>query len=468
MGKKDASKMAAERSKFIAGAKAQGVDEKKATEIFDLMEKFAEYGFNKSHSAAYALISYHTAYLKTHFKPEFMAALLTSEMDNQEKLLKYVAACKDMGIKVEPPSIQESYSSFSVNDGRVIFGLGGVKNVGGEAIREIVEAREKDGPFASLLDLCCRVNLRKVTKRVLENLIKGGAMDALGCSRQALVSGLDLAVGRAQKKQKDANSGQMSMLGMMMQNQPEQKLGGIGIDCPEQKLGEWPDEVKLGFEKDALGFFLTSHPLQPYRREIQRIGLMPLEEVRELEPGTRFKTAVLVSSFKESFTKKGDRMAFCQVNDLTAGGECVIFPRAYEQIRDVLEVDVPFELVATVQREKGDDGAAKASLEDTDEDAPQREIRLIAESLRPLKEAVEKSDAPLQLELNLDELAAEDVDALKGILQRHSGQVGVSIYLYGQGVQCHMRLPAEFGVTPGPELGSELMEWEMNLADTAA
>lgn len=469
MGKKDAGKMAAERSKFTEGAKQNGVDEKKATEIFDLMEKFAEYGFNKSHSAAYALISYHTAYLKTHFKPEFMAALLTSEMDNQDKLLKYVAACKDMGITVDPPSIQESQSSFSVNEGRVIFGLGGVKSVGGEAIREIVEAREKDGPFASLMDLCNRVNLRKVTKRVLENLIKGGAMDALGCSRQALVSALDLAVGRAHKKQKDANSGQISMLGMIAPPENAVKLKGVGIDCPEQKLGEWPDEVKLGFEKDALGFFLTSHPLQPYRREIQRIGLMPLEEVRELEPGTRLRAAVLVSSFKESFTKKGDRMAFCQINDLTAGGECVIFPRAYEQIRDVLAIDIPFELVATVQREKGDDEAVKVvSEEGADEDAPPREIRLIAETLRPLKEAVERSDAPLQLELNLDDLGPDDVDELKSILQRHSGQVGVSIYLYGQGVQCHMRLPAQFGVTPGPELGSELAEWELSLADTAA
>lgn len=469
MGKKDAGKMAAERSKFMQGAEARGVERKTATEIFDLMEKFAEYGFNKSHSAAYALISYHTAYLKTHYKPEFMAALLTSEMGNQDKLLKYVAACKDMGIKVEPPSVQESRNSFSVKEGRVIFGLGGVKNVGGEAINEIVEAREQGGPFASLLDLCCRVNLRKVTKRVLENLIKGGALDSLGASRQALLGGLDLAVGRAQKKIKDANSGQLSMLGLMGKPEVEAKIGGIGVDCPEQKLAEWPDEVKLGFEKDALGFFLTSHPLQPYRREMQRIGLMSLEEARELEPGTRLKTAVLISSFKESFTKKGDRMAFCQINDLTSGGECVIFPRAYEQIREVLEIDVPVELVATVQRDKDEGGAAQPDFAEEDgEEAPPREVRLIAESLRPLKEAVEKSDAPLSLELSLDDLLPEDVEDLKNILLRHAGGVGVSLYLFGQGVQCHMRLPAAYGVKPGPELGAELLEWETALAGRAA
>ena len=206
MGKKKPEAMAKERVKFVEGAQKNGVDKAKADEIFDLMEKFAEYGFNKSHSAAYALISYHTAYLKTHHKVEFMAALLTSEIGNQDKILKYIAACKDNDIEVRQPDVQVSRREFIVRDEAVVYGLGGIKNVGDEAIREIVAAREKDGPFLSFLDLCIRVSLRKVTKRVLESLIKGGALDCFGCSRAAMVAAIDPVVARAQKKIKEKQS----------------------------------------------------------------------------------------------------------------------------------------------------------------------------------------------------------------------------------------------------------------------
>lgn len=213
MGKKKAEAMAKERVTFVAGAGKNGIGKDKANEIFDLMEKFAEYGFNKSHSAAYALISYYTAYLKVHYKVEFMAALLTSEMGNQDKLLKYVSCCKDMGIDVVQPSVNQSQREFTAHNGQVVFGLGGIKNVGDEAIRELVEARKTEGGYTSLLDLCCRVNLRKVTKRVLESLVKGGACD---CSRapRGPAGGLDLVVSRAQKKAKEKSSNQVSLLAM--------------------------------------------------------------------------------------------------------------------------------------------------------------------------------------------------------------------------------------------------------------
>lgn len=461
MGKKDAHKMAAERAKFLEGAKNNGVDEGKAGEIFDLMEKFAEYGFNKSHSAAYALISYHTAYLKTHFKAEFMAALLTSEMGNQDKLLKYVAACKDMNIPVLSPSVQDSEWSFSVREGRVLFGLGGIKNVGAEAIREIVEARQKDGPFLSLLDLCQRVNLRKVSKRVLESLIKGGACDCLGCSRASMFASLDAVVSRAQKKQKDADSGQMSMLGLMI-GKPEQKLGGLGLVCTEAELAEWSDDVKLGFEKDSLGFFLTSHPLQPYRRDMQRMNLMTLEDSSDMPPQYQFKCAVLVNSVKEVFTKKGDRMAFCQVSDLTGTGECVFFPKDYALYRDLLQQEIPLELSAKTQKNMGH----SASNSDDDDEAP-KEIKLEGVSVRPLIEAVQRSDTPLSIELRADELRPDDVNALKGILLQHEGGVDVHIVLYGQSCWTRLALPSKYRVKPGPELGSALAEWENKLEKDA-
>lgn len=460
MGKKDASKMAAERAKFVQGAEANDVSSEKASEIFDLMEKFAEYGFNKSHSAAYALISYHTAYLKAHYKAEFMAALMTSEMGNQDKLLKYVATCKDMGLEVVPPSVQESISSFSVREGRVVFGLGGIKNVGGEAIREIVEAREKDGEFASLLDLCSRVNLRKVTKRVLENLIKGGACDCLGCTRAALLASLELVVSRAQKKQKDKVSDQNSLLSLMGAA-PERKLSGIGVDCPEAELGELSNDVKMGFEKDALGFFLTSHPLQPYRRDMQRMEFYTLEECPETSPMLKIRCGVLVNGVREIFTKKGDRMAFLQVGDLTGSGECVFFPRDYAVYRDVLNAGQPIELVCRVQRDRGD--ANKAEEDENAEENVVKEIKLEGISARPLLDAVQSSEAPLVLDFTVEEFRPEFVASLKNILLSHKGRVAVNIALYGEGFRCILDMPSAYKVNPGPELSATIADWELKM-----
>jgi len=325
MGKKKAEAMAKERVNFVAGAEKNGISKDNANEIFDLMEKFAEYGFNKSHSAAYALISYYTAYLKVHHKVEFMAALLTSEMGNQDKLLKYVSCCKDMGINVVQASVNQSQREFTAHGGKVVFGLGGIKNVGDEAIREIVEARAEGGEFASLFDMCCRVNLRKVTKRVLESLTKGGACDCFGLPRAALLAAIEIVVARAQKKAKDKTSNQVSLLSMApaVESAPQP---GIGFDCPEASLPEMADDDKLRAEKEALGFFLTSHPLQPFVREIRRLGLTTLEDARELFPGAEIRCAALVVSVKEVLTKsKGERMAFVGIEDLTGHAEVTFF-----------------------------------------------------------------------------------------------------------------------------------------------
>lgn len=329
MGKKKAEAMAKERVTFVAGAEKNGIGKDKANEIFDLMEKFAEYGFNKSHSAAYALISYYTAYLKVHYKVEFMAALLTSEMGNQDKLLKYVSCCKDMGIDVVQPSVNQSQREFTAHNGQVVFGLGGIKNVGDEAIRELVEARKTEGGYTSLLDLCCRVNLRKVTKRVLESLVKGGACDCFNVPRAAMLAALDLVVSRAQKKAKEKSSNQVSLLAMApaLEAKP---LPGIGLDCPEAQAPEMSDDDKLKGEKEALGFFLTSHPLLPFIREMRRLNLTTLEDARELFPGAELRCAALVVSLKEVITKsRGERMAFVGIEDLTGHAEVTFFPRSY-------------------------------------------------------------------------------------------------------------------------------------------
>ncbi len=466
MGKKKPEEMAAQRVQFVRGAAENGIGEKDANEVFDLMEKFAEYGFNKSHSAAYALISYHTAYLKTHYKAEFMAALLTSEMGNQDKVLKYVAACKDMGLEVDPPSVQLSRREFSVHDGRILFGLGGIKNVGDEAISEIIEARKQSGPFASLLDLCGRVNSRKLTKRVLENLIKGGACDCFGCSRASMAASLDLVVARAQRKAKEAQSGQASLLSML-KVEPAQALPGIGFDCAEAQTAEWANDMKLRFEKEALGFFLTSHPLQPYRKEMIRLGLVPLEECRDYAPQTSVVCAVLVNGVKEIITKKGARMAFCQVGDLTAGAECVFFPDAYAQYRELLNSDQPLRLSCRIARQNDDiEKDEEGGFEDDDE--AQREIKLEGVSVIPLAQASGESQRPVEIDVHQKDLTPSRLEELKLLLGRHRGEVAAYLRVVlprpDGDILCRLSLPGAYDVRPGHELEGALQEWARQTA----
>ncbi|MGV6994387.1 DNA polymerase III subunit alpha [Desulfovibrio sp. QI0430] len=456
MGKKKAEAMAKERVNFVTGAEKNNIDKDKANEIFDLMEKFAEYGFNKSHSAAYALISYYTAFLKVHYKVEFMAALLTSEMGNQDKLLKYVSCCKDMDINVVQASVNQSQREFTAHGGKVVFGLGGIKNVGDEAIREIVEARAEGGEFASLFDMCCRVNLRKVTKRVLESLVKGGACDCFGVPRAAMLAAIEIVVARAQKKAKDKTSNQVSLLSMapVVESAPQP---GIGLDCPEASLPEMADDDKLRAEKEALGFFLTSHPLQPFSREIRRLGLTTLEDARELFPGAEIRCAALVVSVKEVLTKsKGERMAFVGIEDLTGHAEVTFFPRPYAECRDLLRSEQPICLVARLdsQADNGDNG-------DMDEEADEgpREIKLLGQTARSLAEACGQSDTPICVQIPPHRLGREDMLALRNLLEKFPGPVEAHAQIFLDGHVCILHLDNTLKVRPGPDLDKALAAW---------
>ena len=457
MGKKKAEAMAKERVNFVSGAAKNNIGEDKANEIFDLMEKFAAYGFNKSHSAAYALISYYTAYLKVHHKVEFMAALMSSEMGNQDKLLKYVSCCRDMNIPVAQASVNVSRREFTAHEGQVVFGLGGIKNVGDEAIREIVTARINNGPYASLYDLCCRVNLRKVTKRVLESLIKGGACDCFGAARAAQLAALDLVVARAQKKTKDKTSNQISLLSMTPTAEAD-SLPGIGITCDEASIPEMPDDEKLQAEKEALGFFLTSHPLQPFSREIRRLGLQTLEDARELFPGSEIRCACLVTSLKEVLTKsKGERMAFVGIEDLTGHGEVTFFPKAYTAYRDLLHADQPICLTARLDKQQ-DESTDQTDVEEAAEDAP-HEVRLLGQGVIPLTEACSTSDTPVCVYIPEKRLGREDILALRDILQRFPGPVETHAQVHLDGHICLLHLDSALKVSPGPELDKALTAW---------
>ncbi len=450
MGKKNPEEMAKQRDIFLDGAKKRDVPEKKANEIFDLMEKFAEYGFNKAHSAAYAVISYHTAYLKHYFPVEFMAALLTSEIGNQDKILKYMAVCRDMGIDVKSPNIQKSRREFTPDNSSIIYGLGGVKTVGDEAINEIVRTREKD-PFFSYFDFCQKVNLRKVTKRVLENLIKSGALDDFNVSRSKLMATMEMVINKVTKKQKEKESKQNSLLALSPQK-IESPQTGIGFEC-NVEVDEWPDEDKLNYEKDALGFYLTSHPLQYYRFDLERLGCITLEDAREYKNKSIVKLGILITEIKEIITKTGKKMAFLQIEDLTGHAELTIFPRQYEEIRPMLENDNRlFYLTASIDSNGSDD---ENNYEDQEIEII-NDLKLLAENLTPLLTACHECTKTVSLNFPPK---IEDVSELQSILKKHKGRSNVQLQMVIDEIACWIELGDDWQIKSSPDFYRDVYDW---------
>ncbi len=454
MGKKNADEMAKERSTFVSGATENGLPDKKANEIFDLMEKFAEYGFNKSHSAAYALISYHTAYLKQHFKVEFMAALLSSEIGNQDKILKYISSCRDMEIEVCQANVQVSLRNFIVRDSKIIYGLGGIKGVGDEAIKDIKRARDEDGEFKSFFDFCFRVNTRKVSKKVLECLIKAGACDCFGVTRAGLIAALDETVARAQKRQKDKQSAQVSMLGMI-QAPPDENISGIGYTNEYENMSEFDEDQKLLFEKEALGFFLSSHPLQQYRQDIFRLGLSELEDARD-SAGT-IRSAVYVTSIKEIMTKRGKRMAFVGVEDLTASAEVTFFEDELLAAKEMLNSDAPLLLTAAIDNRNNDFSPSAFEENDEDNDEPEiKEIKLRATAVEYLTEAIDACDLPYYYKLEDINKLESNLEILKVLLDKHKGKSEFFMSFSLEGKECTVSFGHRHQVKPSTSLSSEL------------
>jgi DNA polymerase-3 subunit alpha len=302
------------------------------------------------------------------------------------------------------------------------------------------------------LDLCTRVDLRKMTKRVLEHLVKAGAMDCLGTTRAALLAGLDRVHAQAQKQQKERDSGQLSMMGLL----PEQprKLPGLGINCEEQTLEEMEDERILRFEKDALGLYLSSHPLLAHRSEIRRLRLATLEECAEMGAEAEVKVACIITSKQEKYTKKGDKMAICWIEDLTSSCEMLVFPRAFEQMRHLLDEDQPLLVTAKIAPSE-DDG-------DVDEEAPKK-AKLFAESAKPLSEAQASSSEPVTLALDVVGLPPERLDGLCDVLASHPGHAPVYLCLRVDGAVCRLELDSKYKVYPSSDFHKAVEAWRKEL-----
>jgi DNA polymerase-3 subunit alpha len=379
MGKKDAGEMAKQREIFMAGAAERKFPKAKAGEIFDLMEKFAGYGFNKSHSAAYSLLAYHTAWLKTHYPVEFMAALLTSETSKPENVVKYISECREMNIPVVPPNVQVSDANFTpiiTDKGKAIgFGLAAIKNVGHNAIESIIAARaalrEAGKPgFASLYEFCEKVDLRLLNKRVLESLIKAGAMDAFG-GRAQLCAALDKAMERAQKSQRDEASGQHGLFGIFDADIHPSSNSNHEDALPS--VAEWDEHTRLQNEKEVLGFFVSGHPMDKYREKLRNMKVVDTVTACEMkpepqtfrrrgeEPQNEISIAGVITGLKVAKSKRsGELYAQASLEDTVGKIELIAFSTAYEKLAEKLKIDVPVVVRGVLRGEE--ESAPKLSL----------------------------------------------------------------------------------------------------------
>lgn len=430
MGKKDATIMAEMKAKFVKGCgDINEIPAKQATEIFELIEKFAQYGFNKSHSAAYAFISYQTAYLKAHYPAEFMAAVLSLEMGNAEKLTGFIAECKEMGMEVLPPNVRQSVNHFRPEDGNIRFGMAGIKGVGGAAVDALVAEREANGPFESFMDFCVRVNSRDVNKRCLESLVKAGAFDWTEVSRARLFHGIDFALRRAATQRKDREQGQTSLFDLMADEQSAGELSDT--ELPE--VEPWPTSEMLAYEKDLLGFYISGHPLEEFEWEIEALSSHPAGPVEGLEEGTPVRMGGLLTEWRRFFAKNGNEMATFQLEGSRGALPTVMFKETVGQFGTGLHDELPVMV------------AGEYGLRD---DAPQ----IVVQEVCPLHKAPEWYADTVRVHLAEAQVRENVLRELRAKLTEFPGTVPLQFcVMFPEGQRVFLDSDSEFNVVPSHE-----------------
>lgn len=402
MGKKKHDVLAAQRERFLTGATERGVTLQVANEVFSLMEKFADYGFNKSHSAAYALVAYQTAYLKAHYPAEFMAAMLTSVMGESDRVGYFIEECRKNGIKILPPDINRSKLSFSVEDSSIRFGLAGVKNVGEGAIESIVKARNQ-GEFKSLVDFCERIDMRLVNKRVLESLIKAGAFDWTGLRRSQLLHVCEPAVDLAIARQRDKNNGQIGLFG-------EEQMNCIDeLRIPDME--ELPKAQILAMEKEMTGFFVTGHPLDAFREQLTGVSKIGTILSKECTDNQSVQLGGIVTAAKRIPTKNGETMCFINLEDFTGTVEVIVFPRTFERTGPLLVPDLAVLI------------GGRVSITDD-------KIKVIAETVSPLGQQRVRE---VRLRIRKEQETPDVFEQLKQTFTLCKGETTVYLQLVDQG-----------------------------------
>jgi DNA polymerase-3 subunit alpha len=404
MGKKNAPEMAKQRERFITGAVGRGLPAKKIAKIFDLMEQFAGYGFNKSHSAAYAYLAYVTAYLKAHFSVEFMSALLTSESGNTDKIVKYINECREMGIPVLPPDVNASDLNFTPAGEAIRFGLGAVKNVGQGAVEAIVQARETQGQFPSIYDFCERVNMNAVNRRVMESLVKAGAFDSTGANRAQLTEALDRAIDSGLRSSRDRAMGQHGLFGFA---EDESKT-----ETSMANLPDWTGEQKLAGEKEVLGIYVSGHPLDRFREKIASVSKHYTDQLEGLEKGYMVEMCAIITGIVRKSNREGKYWAAMKVDDGRGTADAMVFATRYEELLACLKDDNPVFIRASVLPEEG--VPPKLSIQEM--------VNL----------ADKRVDLPSLISIRVflkDETAHEKADALNELFGRKRGNTEVRLRL---------------------------------------
>ena len=404
MGKKNAQEMAKQRERFITGATSRGLPPKKVIKIFDLMEQFAGYGFNKSHSAAYAYLAYVTAYLKAHFSVEFMSALLTSESGNMEKIVKYINECREMGIRVLPPDANESDLNFTPAGDAIRFGLGAVKNVGQGAVEAIVAARNEGGRFGSIYNFCDRINLAAVNRRVIESLVKAGALDSTGANRAQLTEALDRAIDSGLRSSRDRAMGQHGLFGLEEDTEDSEQ--------PMANLQDWTAEQKLAGEKEVLGIYVSGHPLDRFREKISNVAKNYTDQLDGLEKGVIVELCGILTGIVRKTNREGKYWAAMKLEDSRGMVDAMVFATRYEELLSVLKDDNPVFVRAAVLPEDG---------------APSK---LSIQEMVNLED--KRVDLPSLISIRVwlrDESSTEKADALKELFGRKRGNTEVRLRL---------------------------------------
>lgn len=423
MGKKIAEEMDKQEARFLEGCKKNKIPEGKSKKIFDLMAKFAGYGFNKSHSAAYALISYQTAFMKAHYPVEFMAACLSIDRANIDRIVLFVHECKNQGIEVFPPDVNESLQDFSVIGDKIRFGLSAVKNVGGIAVESFVKERKENGPFKDQMDFCKRVDSRVVNKKVLEALIKCGAFDFTKTKRSQMFENLEKIMSIASHSQKDKQTGQESLFGAA--------LGEVKFQYDE--MPEWDEKFLLSNEKEALGFYISGHPLGRYENLLSLYSNAKTNTLMDKKSGSTVRLGGLISSLKEITTKKGDRMAFVTLEDLFGKVELIVFPESYKKSSELLKSDQPIFISGTV-------------------DVGEEQCKILIEDVVKIEDAGQLFTGSVQLSLNADLLTEEMLGGLKALFAKHTGKSPVVMKLNVQNAsEAVLQVSKKYFINPSEE-----------------
>lgn len=406
MGKKKKAEMDNQRTRFLAGARDRGIPERKANALFDTLARFAEYGFNKSHSAAYSHLAYLTGYLKAHYTVEFLAALLTSETGNTDKVVKYINECRELGIEVLPPDVNQSDYHFTpVGRERVRFGLGAVRNVGQSAVDAIVAARREGGPFTSLDDFCERVDLAAVNRRVIESLIRAGAMDSLPGTRAQLFAIVEDCIESGQRIQKDRLSGQAGLFGGFA------AAVGVAPARAMPKVQDWTPQEKLRGEKETIGFYVSGHPLDEFAWKVRELTALDTASLAGLERGAEVALCGIVGNVQRRRNKELKPWASFQLEDRLGSVEVLLFSSRYDALQGEIEQDRAVLVRGKAMPEE--DGS----------------VRINAQDIIPLEKARVDFPSLVQIRVRLNGEAEKRARDLRELFRRKPGSTGVRLRL---------------------------------------